>query len=170
MATHSAGIAECMYIDHTANTALAAHTMRETICFLVVGAVFVVMGIASFMLKRLPCGSAMLYPVIGAAQLAHTFGFPAVFAAGVAMRRVEHCASSERSPAASMPIWSSPSSRPNSMRCSRAATARSETMPDTCADQQLARSGRGIGGIDHGRRPGRCTLVDRLHISVGTLG
>lgn len=34
----------------------------------------------------------------GAAQLAHTYGFLAVFAAGVAMRRVEHRASGERSP------------------------------------------------------------------------
>jgi sodium/hydrogen antiporter len=34
----------------------------------------------------------------GAAQLAHTYGFVAVFAAGVAMRRVEHRASGERSP------------------------------------------------------------------------
>ena len=34
----------------------------------------------------------------GAAQLAHTYGFLAVFAAGVAMRRVEHQASGERSP------------------------------------------------------------------------
>ena len=34
----------------------------------------------------------------GAAQLAHTYGFLAVFAAGVAMRRVEHKASGERSP------------------------------------------------------------------------
>ncbi|MGV2289242.1 cation:proton antiporter [Trinickia sp. YCB016] len=33
----------------------------------------------------------------GAAQLLHTFGFLAVFAAGVAMRRVEHRASGERS-------------------------------------------------------------------------
>lgn len=34
----------------------------------------------------------------GCAQLAHTYGFLAVFAAGVAMRRVEHQASGERSP------------------------------------------------------------------------
>ena len=34
----------------------------------------------------------------GCAQLAHTYGFLAVFAAGVAMRRVEHKASGERSP------------------------------------------------------------------------
>ncbi len=34
----------------------------------------------------------------GAAQLAHTFGFLAVFAAGVAMRRVEHRASGGQSP------------------------------------------------------------------------
>jgi NhaP-type Na+/H+ or K+/H+ antiporter len=34
----------------------------------------------------------------GAAQLAHTFGFLAAFAAGVAMRRVEHRATGERSP------------------------------------------------------------------------
>ncbi|MEM5385750.1 cation:proton antiporter [Paraburkholderia phymatum] len=34
----------------------------------------------------------------GAAQLAHTYGFVAVFAAGVAMRRVEHRASGPRSP------------------------------------------------------------------------
>ena len=34
----------------------------------------------------------------GAAQLAHTYGFLAVFAEGVAMRRVEHQASGERSP------------------------------------------------------------------------
>jgi NhaP-type Na+/H+ or K+/H+ antiporter len=34
----------------------------------------------------------------GAAQLAQTYGFLAVFAAGVAMRRVEHRASGERSP------------------------------------------------------------------------
>ncbi|MEX3934415.1 cation:proton antiporter [Paraburkholderia phymatum] len=34
----------------------------------------------------------------GAAQLAHSYGFIAVFAAGVSMRRVEHRASGERSP------------------------------------------------------------------------
>jgi len=34
----------------------------------------------------------------GAAQLLHTFGFLAAFAAGVAMRRVEHRATGERSP------------------------------------------------------------------------
>lgn len=34
----------------------------------------------------------------GAAQLAHTFGFIATFAAGVAMRRVEHRASGDRRP------------------------------------------------------------------------
>jgi NhaP-type Na+/H+ or K+/H+ antiporter len=34
----------------------------------------------------------------GAAQLVHTFGFLAAFAAGVAMRRVEHRATGERSP------------------------------------------------------------------------
>lgn len=38
----------------------------------------------------------------GAAQLLHTFGFLAVFAAGVAMRRAEHRASGERSPPAAI--------------------------------------------------------------------
>jgi sodium/hydrogen antiporter len=38
----------------------------------------------------------------GAAQLLHTFGFLAVFAAGVAMRRVEQRASGERSPLAAI--------------------------------------------------------------------
>jgi NhaP-type Na+/H+ or K+/H+ antiporter len=36
--------------------------------------------------------------IVGAAQIAHTYGFLAVFAAGVAMRRVEHRASGGRSP------------------------------------------------------------------------
>lgn len=38
----------------------------------------------------------------GAAQLLHTFGFLAAFAAGVAMRRVEHRATGERSPQAAI--------------------------------------------------------------------
>jgi NhaP-type Na+/H+ or K+/H+ antiporter len=40
----------------------------------------------------------------GCAQLAHTYGFLAVFAAGVAMRRVEHKASGERSPRSTIGI------------------------------------------------------------------
>ncbi|MBY4830538.1 cation:proton antiporter [Burkholderia dolosa] len=41
---------------------------------------------------------ALIVLSFGAAQLAHTFGFIATFAAGVAMRRVEHQASGDRSP------------------------------------------------------------------------
>ncbi|MDN7852418.1 cation:proton antiporter domain-containing protein [Burkholderia seminalis] len=41
---------------------------------------------------------ALIVLSFGAAQLAHTFGFIATFAAGVAMRRVEHRASGDRKP------------------------------------------------------------------------
>ncbi|MCA8105542.1 cation:proton antiporter [Burkholderia sp. BCCIQ04A] len=41
---------------------------------------------------------ALIVLSFGAAQLAHTFGFIATFAAGVAMRRVEHRASGDRPP------------------------------------------------------------------------
>jgi len=41
---------------------------------------------------------ALIELSFGAAQLAHTFGFIATFAAGVAMRRVEHRASGDRAP------------------------------------------------------------------------
>ena len=41
---------------------------------------------------------ALIVLSFGAAQLAHTFGFIATFAAGVAMRRVEHRASGDRRP------------------------------------------------------------------------
>ncbi|CAN0619896.1 sodium/hydrogen antiporter [Burkholderia multivorans] len=41
---------------------------------------------------------ALIELSFGAAQLAHTFGFIATFAAGVAMRRVEHQASGDRAP------------------------------------------------------------------------
>ncbi|KVC24387.1 cation:proton antiporter [Burkholderia pseudomultivorans] len=41
---------------------------------------------------------ALIVLSFGAAQLAHTFGFIATFAAGVAMRRVEHRASGDRAP------------------------------------------------------------------------
>ncbi|KAG0165683.1 hypothetical protein DFQ28_002033 [Apophysomyces sp. BC1034] len=41
--------------------------MRETTWFLIIGSVFVVMGIAGPMLKRLPCSSAIFYLAIGAA-------------------------------------------------------------------------------------------------------
>jgi NhaP-type Na+/H+ or K+/H+ antiporter len=41
--------------------------MCETTWFLIVGGIFVVMGIAGSLLKRLPCSSAMLYLAIGAA-------------------------------------------------------------------------------------------------------
>lgn len=41
---------------------------------------------------------ALIVLSFGAAQLAHTFGFIATFAAGVAMRRVEHQASGDRPP------------------------------------------------------------------------
>ncbi|KVW88322.1 cation:proton antiporter [Burkholderia cepacia] len=41
---------------------------------------------------------ALIVLSFGAAQLAHTFGFVATFAAGVAMRRVEHRASGDRRP------------------------------------------------------------------------
>ncbi|AOJ33313.1 cation:proton antiporter [Burkholderia metallica] len=41
---------------------------------------------------------ALIVLSFGAAQLAHTFGFIAAFAAGVAMRRVEHRASGDRMP------------------------------------------------------------------------
>ncbi|MGN7981840.1 cation:proton antiporter [Burkholderia sp. 22313] len=41
---------------------------------------------------------ALIVLSFGAAQLAHTFGFIATFAAGVAMRRIEHRASGDRRP------------------------------------------------------------------------
>ncbi|RQS58416.1 cation transporter [Burkholderia sp. Bp8963] len=41
---------------------------------------------------------ALIVLSFGAAQLAHTYGFIATFAAGVAMRRVEHRASGDRAP------------------------------------------------------------------------